>query len=141
MLNFYLPVEVHCFLIFFLCRIIDIACYIAMVLMSMKVCLIVSLGILSFSSKKFIEGVCVVALAPAVMTTSGSTFHPLLVMLSINGWYFSVLRVMVYGENLSLQYANSINQILRSFSVVVGEFAWYGSPLIHMISGLNLALH
>ena len=73
MLNFYLPVEVHCFLISFLCRIIDIACCIAMVLMSMKVCLIVSIGILSFSSKKFIEGVSVVALAPAVMTTSGSS--------------------------------------------------------------------
>ena len=73
------------FLISFLCRIIDIACCIAMVLMSMKVCLIVSLGILSFSSKKFIEGVCVVALTPAVMITSDSTFHPLLVMLSISG--------------------------------------------------------
>ena len=74
-----------------LCRIIDIACYIAMVIMSMKVYLIVSLGILNFSSKIFIEGVCVVALAPAAMTISGSTFHPLLVMLSISGWCFSVL--------------------------------------------------
>ena len=80
-----------------------------MVLMSMKVCLIVSLGILNFSSKIFIDGVCVVALAPVVMTISGSTFHLLLVMLSISGWYFSVLRVMVFGENLSLQYVNSIN--------------------------------
>ena len=42
-------------------------------------------GILSFSSKIFIEGtLCVVALAPAVMTNSGSTFNPLLVMLSIS---------------------------------------------------------
>ena len=49
-----------------LCRIVDIAYYIAMVLMSMKVCLIFFVGILSFSSKIFIEGVCVVALAPAV---------------------------------------------------------------------------
>ena len=92
-----------------LCRIIDIACYIAMVLISMKVCLIVSFGILNFSSKIFIEGVCVVALVPTMMTISGSTFHPLLVMLSISGWYFSVLRVMVSDENLSLQYVNSIN--------------------------------
>ena len=74
----------------------------AIVLISMKVCLIVSFGILNFSSKVFIEGVCLVALAPAVMTISGSTFHPLLVMLSISGWYFSVLRVMVSDENLSL---------------------------------------
>ena len=37
-------------------------------------------GILNFSSKIFIEGMCVVALAPAVMTINDSTFHPLLVM-------------------------------------------------------------
>ena len=60
----------------------------AIVLISMKVCLIVSFGILNFSSKVFIEEVCVVALAPVVMTISGSTFHPLLVMLSISDWYF-----------------------------------------------------
>ena len=81
----------------------------AMVLISMKVSLIVFFGILNFSSKFFIEGVCVVALAPAVMTINGSTFHSLLVMLSISGWYFSVLRVMISDENLSLQYVNSIN--------------------------------
>ena len=63
-----------------LCRIIDIACCIAMVLISLKVCLMVFSGILKFSSKSFIEGMCVVALAPAVMTINGSTFHPLLVM-------------------------------------------------------------
>ena len=68
-----------------LCRIIDIACCIAMVLISLKVYLIVFLGILNFSSKIFIEGLCMVALVPIVMTISGSTFHPLLVMLSING--------------------------------------------------------
>ena len=39
----------------FLCRIIDIACCIAMVLISVTVCLvIVSFGILNFSSKIFI---------------------------------------------------------------------------------------
>ena len=80
-----------------------------MVLISMKVCLIVSFGILNFSSKIFIEGVCVVALALVVITIRGSTFHPLLVMLSISGWCFLVLRVMVSDENLSLQYVNSIN--------------------------------
>ena len=63
-----------------LCRIIDIACCIAMVLISLKVCLMVFSGILNFSSKIFIEGMCVVALAPTVMTINGSTFHPLLEM-------------------------------------------------------------
>ena len=51
-----------------------------MVLISLKVCLMVFSGILKFSSKIFIEGMCVVALAPTVMTINGSTFHPLFVM-------------------------------------------------------------
>ena len=38
-----------------LCRITDIVCCIAMVLISVKVCLTVSFGILNFSSKIFIE--------------------------------------------------------------------------------------
>ena len=69
----------------FLCRIIDIAYCIAIVLISLKVCLIVFSGILNFSSKIFTEGMCVVALALAMMTISGSTFHLLLVLLSISG--------------------------------------------------------
>ena len=63
-----------------LCRIIDIVCCIAMVLISLKVCLMVYFRTLKFSSKIFIERMCVVALALAVMTINGSTFHPLLVM-------------------------------------------------------------
>ena len=43
-----------------LCRIIDIACCIAMVLISLKVCLIVFSGILNFSSKIFIEEMCAI---------------------------------------------------------------------------------
>ena len=50
-----------------------------------------------------------VALVPTVMTINGSTFHPLLVMLSISGSCFSVFLIIVSGENLSLQYVNSIN--------------------------------
>ena len=62
---------------FLLCRIIDIACCIAMVLISLKVCLIVFSSILNFLSKIFIEGMCVVALALVVMTINGSMeFRP-----------------------------------------------------------------
>ena len=68
-----------------LCRIINIACCIAMVLISLKVCLIVFSSILNFSSKIFIERMWVIALAPIVMTIKGSTCHPLLVMWSISG--------------------------------------------------------
>ena len=58
----------------------------------------------------------------------------------MSGWYFSIFLVRVSGENLSLQYVNSINCILRLFSGLFGGSSWYGSPLTHMISGLNLAL-
>ena len=68
-----------------LCRIIDRACCITMVLILLKDCLIIFSGILNFSSSIFIEGMCVVALVRAVMTISGSTFYPLLVMLFISG--------------------------------------------------------
>ena len=54
MLHFDLSVEAHCSSI--LCRIIDVACCIDMVLISVKVCLIVFSSILNFSSKIFIEG-------------------------------------------------------------------------------------
>ena len=59
MLDSYLLVVAHCFLVF-LSRIIDIACCIAMVLISMKVCLIVFSDIVNFFSKIFIEGMCIV---------------------------------------------------------------------------------
>ena len=54
---------------------------------------------------------CVVALAPAMMTISSSVFHPLLVMLFISVLYFSDFLVIVFEENLSLQYVNSMIQL------------------------------
>ena len=48
-------------------------------------------------------------LAPAVMTMSGSTFHPKFIMLFRRGWYFWVLFAIVSCGNMSLQYVNSIN--------------------------------
>ena len=117
---------------FLLCRIIDIACCIAMMLISLKFSLMVFSGILNFSSKIFIERMCVVALAIVVMTINGSTLHPLLAMLFISGWDFSIFPIIVFDENLSLQNVNSINYILKLFARVVGGFAWYDSPLIHM---------
>ena len=43
-----------------------------------------SLGVLNVVSMLSIEGICVAALAPAVMTISGSIFQPLLAILSID---------------------------------------------------------
>ena len=50
----------------------------------LKVCLMALWGILNFASMIFIEGMYVVALAPAIMAISGLTFHLLLVILSIS---------------------------------------------------------
>jgi hypothetical protein len=48
-----------------------------------------------------------------VITMSGSIFQPLAVMLSIRGLYLLALASSDYGENLSLQYVNSINCMIR----------------------------
>ena len=113
---------------------------IAIVLMFLKVFFMVGIGILNFFSIDFIEGVCVVALAPAVIIIMGSTFHPLAAILSVNGLYLLFFASIVYGENLSLQYVNSMNCMVRLGSMSVGGSCWYDSPLTQRMSGLNLAL-
>ena len=65
-----------------------------------------------------------VALAPAVITISGSTFHPLFLMLSFSAWYFPSFKIIVSGENLSLQYVNSMNCILKLLLGFIGGFDW-----------------
>ena len=108
------------FSILLLWRRIDIAYFIAIVLMSLKVFLMVGIGILNLSSSDSIDGICVVALAPAVITIRGSTFHPLAAILSINGLYLLVFASCVSGENLSLQYVNSMNCMVRLGSMFMG---------------------
>ena len=96
----------------------------AIILISLKVFLMNFLGISNFSLIIFIDGMCVDALASAVMTINGSTFHPLLVILSISGWYFSVLMFIVSCENLSLQYVNLMNWMVRLLSGFSGGLDW-----------------
>ena len=105
------------------------AYFIAIVLMFLKVFLMVGIGILNLFSSDFIDGMCVVALALAVIMIRGSTFHPLAVILSINGLYLLFFASIVYGENLSLQYVNSMNCMVRLGSMSVGGSFWYGDPL------------
>ena len=93
---------------------------IAMVLIFLKVFLMVAMGILSLCSRIFIDGMWVVARASAVMTISGSIFHPLMAMLSISGLYLLFFASIVSGENLSLQYVNSINCMVRLGSMAMG---------------------
>ena len=72
------------FSILLLCRIMDIAYFMAITFMSSNMCLMFILGILNITLILVIEGICVATLAPAVMTISGSIFQPLLLMLFIN---------------------------------------------------------
>jgi hypothetical protein len=109
-----------CFSILLLWRRIDMAYFIAIVLMFSKVFLMVGIGILNLFSSDFIDGMCVVALAPAVIIIRGSTFQPLATILSINGLYLLFFASIVYGENLSLQYVNSMNCMVRLGSMSVG---------------------
>jgi hypothetical protein len=116
------------------------AYFIAIVLMFLKVFLMVGICILNFFSSAFIDGICAVALAPAVIIIRGSTFHPLAAMLSINGLYLLFFASSVSGDNLSLHYVNSMNCMVRLGSMFVGGTVWYGNPLTQRMSSLNLEL-
>jgi hypothetical protein len=68
----------------------------------LKVFLMVGISILDLFSSDFIDGMCVVALAHAVILIRGSTFHPLVAIQSISGLYLLFFASIVSGENLSL---------------------------------------
>ena len=71
------------------------------------------IGNLNLSSSIFIDGVCVAALASTVITMSGSIFQPLAIMFSIRGLYLLASSSSVSSENMSLQYVNSMNCMIR----------------------------
>ena len=56
-----------------------------------------TLGILNVVSIFSIEQVCVAALAPTMMTISGSTFLPLLIILYISGFYYLFIIIVSSG--------------------------------------------
>ena len=93
---------------------------IAIVLIFLKVFLMAVMGILRLSSNIFIDEMWAVARALAVMTISGSIFQPLEAILSISGLYLLFFASIASRENLSLQYVNSINWMVRLGSVSVG---------------------
>ena len=74
----------------------------AMVLMFLKVFRMDGIGSLNLSSSIFIDGMCVAALAHAVITMSGSIFQPKASMFSISGLYLLAFASSVFGENISL---------------------------------------
>ena len=83
---------------------IECACCIGIMLISLNVILIFMVGSLSFVSMFFIDRMCVVALAHATKSMSGATFHPLVVMLLMSGWYVVVFLAKGSIANMSLQY-------------------------------------
>ena len=93
-----------------------------------------------FVSNFFIDGMCVVALAPVTKTMNGATFDPLVVMLLTSNWYFVLFLSSISATNLSLQYVNSINYMVN-YGVGASCGGWlYGWPMTHNMSGLNMAL-
>src|ERR1700738_690939 len=98
----------------------DMAYCMAMVLMFLKVFRMDGIGSLNLSSSSFIDGMCAAALAPVVITMSGSIFQPRATISSISGLYLLALASSVSGENLSLHYVNSMNCMVSVWSIFVG---------------------
>ena len=62
----------------------------AILLICLNVILIFMIGSLSFVSKFFIDGMCVVALAHVTSTTSGATFHFFVMKLLMSNRHFVI---------------------------------------------------
>ena len=80
------------------------------------------------------------ALVHDVITMSGSISQPRALIFSINGLYLLALASNVYGKNLSLQYVNLMNCMVRVWSIFVRGSLWYGNPLTQRMSSLNREL-
>ena len=100
---------------------------IAMVLIFLKVFFMVTMGILKLVSSAFIDGMWVVALAPVVMTISGSIFHPLEAILAISGLYLLFLAHISSPSLYSFEFNFflSNNKISQFWSLFVLE------PYVH----------
>ena len=119
---------------------LECAYCVTIMLICLKVLLIFIIESLLLVSKLFINGMCVVALAPATKTMSGAMFHPLVVMLLMSGWFFVFFQSRAFVANMSLQYVNSMNCMVH-YSVGASSGGWlYGWPMMHSMSDLNLAL-
>ena len=113
---------------------------VAIMLICLNVSFIFVIGSLSVVSSFFIDGMCVVPLAFATSTMSGATFQPFAMMLSMSGWYFVIFLSRVSAANLSLQYVNFMNCMVVP-GVGVFDGGWlYGWHMMHIMSGLSLAL-
>jgi hypothetical protein len=81
---------------------IECAYCMPVILICSNVFLIFVVGSSSFVSKFFKYGMHVMALALATKAMSWATFHPIVVMLLMSGWYFVIILSRVFATNLSL---------------------------------------
>ena len=98
------------------------------------------LGIFSLVNLSM-ECLCMVPLTRVVMVMMGLVCHPLFCRVLINGSYFMCFWVSACSGNLSWQYVNSINWIVRVEEGDMGVCVWLGAPIMHKMSGLSLAWH
>ena len=81
-----------------------------------------------------------VALAPPVMTISGSTFHCVFDIIVYEWFILLYVLFIVPYSILLLQYVNSVHCIVKLSIGFVGVGYLYASPFTHKMFGLNLAL-
>jgi hypothetical protein len=75
------------------------------------------------------------------MVMRGLVFQPFFCMMLINESYLVCLCVMSFPGNVSWQYVSSMK-----WTLCVGEGAksvcvWFGAPIMHRMTGRNLASH
>jgi hypothetical protein len=114
---------------------------VAIMLICLNVFLIFMIRSVSVVPSFFIDGICVVPLAPAISTMGGATFQPFVMMLFMSGSYFMIFLSRFSVANLSLQYVNSMNcMVISGVEVYKGRGWLYGWPMMHSMSGLSLVL-
>ena len=84
---------------------------------------------------------CTTPLTLVVMVMRGLVFHPLFCMVLITGLYLVCLCVRVWLGSLSWKYVNSMSWIVTVGEGDIGVCVWFGAPIMHKMSGLNLAWH
>ena len=78
-------------------------------------------GINFFFSMDFIEEMCMIALAPRVITISGSTFDPSLIVFSMRDLYFSIFVVIDFFFK-TIIIVCKFNEL--NFKVVIVTYWW-----------------
>ena len=98
------------------------------------------LGIFSWVNL-LMECSCMALLTPVAIVMMGLAYQPLFCRVLISESYFVCFQVSACSGNLSWQYVNFINWIVRVGEGDMGVCVWLGAPIMHRMSGLSLAWH